>query len=60
MVSLGPFSRLLLFATAALAVPADFGKRAAAPTVTLDQGTFTGKTDGSTSKFLGIPFGKPP
>jgi len=36
----------------------------AAPTVSpslkLDSGTFTGKSDGVTQKFLGIPFAKPP
>ncbi|KAK0460004.1 carotenoid ester lipase precursor [Desarmillaria tabescens] len=31
-----------------------------APTVTLDSATFTGTTDGSVSKFLGIPFAQPP
>ena len=32
----------------------------AAPTVTLDNGTFTGTTLGSVSQFLGIPFAQPP
>jgi carboxylesterase type B len=32
----------------------------AAPTVVLDSGTFTGTIDGSTQKFLGIPFAQPP
>ncbi|KAI0790999.1 carotenoid ester lipase precursor [Abortiporus biennis] len=31
-----------------------------APTVTLDQGTFQGATDGTINRFLGIPFAKPP
>ncbi|KAI0655443.1 carotenoid ester lipase precursor [Cubamyces menziesii] len=31
-----------------------------APTVQLDQGTFIGTTDGTTNKFLGIPFAQPP
>lgn len=31
-----------------------------APTITLDRGIFTGVTDGTTNKFLGIPFAKPP
>ena len=30
----------------------------AAPTVTLDSGTFTGSSSGGISKFLGIPFGQ--
>ncbi|KIP02704.1 hypothetical protein PHLGIDRAFT_32096 [Phlebiopsis gigantea 11061_1 CR5-6] len=30
------------------------------PTVTLDQGTFTGVADGLANKFLGIPFAQPP
>ncbi|KII93361.1 hypothetical protein PLICRDRAFT_100054 [Plicaturopsis crispa FD-325 SS-3] len=34
--------------------------RASAPTVTLDNGTFTGTIDGNTQKFLGIPFGEAP
>lgn len=33
---------------------------AAAPSVQLDSGTFTGKLSGLTHKFLGIPFAKPP
>ena len=36
------------------------GGAPAAPTVTLDHGTFTGITSGSTSQFLGIPFAQPP
>lgn len=32
----------------------------AAPTVTLDNGTFTGITSGAVSQFLGIPFAQPP
>ncbi|KZV64181.1 carotenoid ester lipase precursor [Peniophora sp. CONT] len=35
------------------------GKRAS-PTVTLDDGTFTGVTSGKVNKWLGIPFAKPP
>ena len=31
-----------------------------APTVTLDGTTFTGKTSGTHTKFLGIPFAQPP
>lgn len=34
--------------------------RASAPTITLDDGTFTGTTDGNTDKFLGIPFAEAP
>ena len=30
------------------------------PAVSLDQGTFTGVSDGVTNRFLGIPFAKPP
>jgi hypothetical protein len=36
------------------------GFAVAAPTVTLDDGTFTGATSGSVSQFLGIPFAQPP
>lgn len=32
----------------------------AALTVSLDQGTVTGVTNGPSNKFLGIPFAKPP
>ncbi|KAF8158420.1 carotenoid ester lipase precursor [Crassisporium funariophilum] len=32
----------------------------AVPTIKLDGGTFTGKASGTTQKFLGIPFAKPP
>ena len=31
-----------------------------APTVTLDNGTFTGGVDGPTHHFLGIPYAQPP
>ncbi|VDC05627.1 unnamed protein product [Peniophora sp. CBMAI 1063] len=34
--------------------------RRAAPTVTLDDGTFTGAASGTVNKWLGIPFAKPP
>ncbi|GJE92626.1 carotenoid ester lipase precursor [Phanerochaete sordida] len=33
---------------------------AAAPSVTLDHGTFVGSVDGLANRFLGIPFAKPP
>ena len=33
---------------------------AASPTVKLDNGVFTGTTDGVSTKFLGIPFAQPP
>jgi acetylcholinesterase len=36
------------------------GLAVAQPTVTLDNGTFTGTTSGSVSRFLGIPFAQPP
>ncbi len=36
------------------------GLAIAAPTVTLDNGTFTGTTSGNVSQFLGIPFAQPP
>ncbi|KAI0793055.1 carotenoid ester lipase precursor [Irpex lacteus] len=42
--------------SAVLAAPA----RRAAPTVTLDNGTFVGAASGKVNKFLGIPFAKPP
>ncbi|KAI0699098.1 carotenoid ester lipase precursor [Cytidiella melzeri] len=45
-----------VFWPAALAVPSP----RSAPTVTLDDGTFVGASSGSTNKFLGIPFAKPP
>ena len=47
------------FSGTAFAAPLDVNKRAS-PTLTLDNGTFVGKVDGSTNKFLGIPFAKPP
>ncbi|KAI0354803.1 carotenoid ester lipase precursor [Trametes cingulata] len=51
---------LCLFpALAGVALAAPFAPRAA-PTVQLDQGTFIGTTDGTTNKFLGIPFAKAP
>ncbi|KAI0787376.1 carotenoid ester lipase precursor [Fomes fomentarius] len=49
----------LLTGSTALAVPTDPHKRAP-PAVQLDQGTFVGTSDGTTNKFLGIPFGKAP
>ncbi|KAF9478210.1 carotenoid ester lipase precursor [Pholiota conissans] len=49
------FSQLLVsFALLASSV------QATAPTVKLDNGIFTGTTDGVSSRFLGIPFAKPP
>ncbi|OCH92824.1 carotenoid ester lipase precursor [Obba rivulosa] len=47
----------ILYWEAVLSVPSP---RTAAPTVVLDQGTFTGVTDGTSNKFLGIPFAQPP
>ncbi|KAH9891908.1 carotenoid ester lipase precursor [Cubamyces lactineus] len=52
-----PLCLLLALVGAALAIPL---KTQSAPTVQLDQGTFIGTTDGTTNKFLGIPFAKPP
>ncbi|KAI0629975.1 carotenoid ester lipase precursor [Trametes polyzona] len=55
------FARLLcllpFLAGAAYAAPLE---SRAAPTVQLDQGTFVGTTDGTTTKFLGIPYAKAP
>lgn len=31
-----------------------------APTILLDQGTFVGVSDGVTTRYLGIPYAKPP
>ncbi|KAI0699094.1 carotenoid ester lipase precursor [Cytidiella melzeri] len=55
---LSQFSLVLfcVFWPVALAAPSP----RSAPTVTLDEGTFVGATSGSTNKFLGIPFAKPP
>ena len=36
------------------------GLAVAAPTVTLDNGTFTGTASGNISQFLGIPFAQAP
>ena len=36
------------------------GLTVALPTITLDDGTFTGTTSGSVSRFFGIPFAQPP
>lgn len=33
---------------------------ASAPTVTLDNATFTGFSSGNVSQFLGIPYARPP
>ena len=46
---------VVLHVAAAVAAPTSSN-----PTVTLDKGVFTGTTDGTTNKFLGIPFAKPP
>ena len=59
MVALRALALLPFISVAVFAAPTDINKRAS-PTVTLDNGTFIGKADGSTNKFLGIPFGKPP
>ncbi|OJT12974.1 Lipase 4 [Trametes pubescens] len=52
-------SLCLLPLLAGLAHAAPLEERAP-PTIQLDQGTFVGTTDGTTTKFLGIPFGKAP
>ena len=52
-------SLLSLFAGAALGLPLEVEKRAS-PSIQLDQGTFVGSSDGTTNRFLGIPFGKAP
>ncbi len=36
------------------------GLAVAEPTVTLDNGTFTGTASGNVSQFLGIPYAQPP
>lgn len=51
--------RLALFLHTGLAASAALSGRTT-PTVTLDNGTFVGTTEGVVDKFLGIPFGKPP
>ncbi|RPD56081.1 carotenoid ester lipase precursor [Lentinus tigrinus ALCF2SS1-7] len=54
------FRQLLLLLSlvgTTFAVPTE---KRASPTIQLDQGTFVGTSDGVTSKFLGIPFGKAP
>ncbi|KAI0637477.1 carotenoid ester lipase precursor [Trametes polyzona] len=52
-----PLSFLPLLAGLVRAVPLE---PRAGPTVQLDQGTFVGLTDGTTTRFLGIPFAKAP
>ena len=52
-------SLLSLFAGAALGLPLEVEKRAS-PSILLDKGTFVGSSDGTTSQFLGIPYGKAP
>lgn len=51
------FWSLPLYCGTALAIPSP---RVSSPVVILDEGTFTGVTDGTTDKFLGIPFALPP
>ena len=36
------------------------GRAVAEPTVTLDNGTFTGTASGNVSRFLGVPYAQPP
>ncbi|KAM5540835.1 hypothetical protein V8D89_005479 [Ganoderma adspersum] len=52
-------SLLSLFAGAALGLPLEVEKRAS-PSILLDKGTFVGSSDGTTNRFLGIPYGKAP
>ncbi|KAF2083603.1 putative extracellular lipase [Saccharata proteae CBS 121410] len=50
-----------VFGVSALAAPASqFHPRAAAPTVTINNGTVVGSTSGNVDSFLGIPFAQPP
>ncbi|EMD39501.1 hypothetical protein CERSUDRAFT_111813 [Gelatoporia subvermispora B] len=53
-------TRLLFSVASFVPILAAPSSRSLVPTVTLDQGTFVGVTDGTTDKFLGIPFAQPP
>lgn len=55
MLSLSSFLVVLCVVGSAVAAPT---QRAAAPTITLDSGVFTGAVSGNVNKFLGIPFAK--
>ncbi|KAF7357370.1 Carboxylic ester hydrolase [Mycena sanguinolenta] len=60
-MSLLNFGLFALLLQTRAAVGATVTERAAAPTVTLDSGTFVGTASSSnTQSFLGIPFAKPP
>ena len=58
-VQTSSLSLLSLFAGAALGLPLEVEKRAS-PSILLDKGTFVGSSDGTTNRFLGIPYGKAP
>ncbi|KAH8079812.1 carotenoid ester lipase precursor [Cristinia sonorae] len=51
---------LTLQLAAVLAAPPNIDASLTAPSVTLDHGHFIGTTDGTSNRFLGIPYAKPP
>lgn len=53
-------SSWLVLATLGSSILAAPSSRSLLPTVTLDQGTFVGVTDGTVDQYLGIPFAQPP
>lgn len=55
-----PYLQRAFAVTALLSVAVAVDISTVAPTVTLDQGTFVGIGNGNVSRFLGIPFAKPP
>ncbi|KAM0749265.1 alpha/beta-hydrolase [Meredithblackwellia eburnea MCA 4105] len=52
------FATILVAATLASSTP--LPKRASAPTVTLDYGTFVGFNEAGVNNFLGVPYAQPP